>query len=476
MKIYKYPTNPILLVDDEKLFLESCSIVLRSAGINNISLCQNSRDTMPLLEKSNFEIVLLDINMPDFSGKELLEKVVQEFPDIPVIMLTGVDEIETAVECMKVGAFDYMVKPVEESRLVSGVKRALELRDLKKENSALKKYLFSDSLENPDAFSDIITNNKIMLSIFKYLESTARTSRPVLIVGDTGVGKELMAKAVHTLSGREGNFVPVNSGGQDDTVFSDTLFGHKKGAFTGAEEPRKGLIEQAAGGTLFLDEIGDLKPSSQVKLLRLLQEGEYYPLGSDVPKTTDARIVASTNKDLRSLQKKDKFRRDLYYRLNAHQVNIPPLCDRLGDLPLLVEHFLEQISRALGKKKPAYPPELLILLSTYSFPGNIRELQSLIFDAVCMHQGGTLPTKSFKEYIAQERESGSMINERDASSDMELQIPLALSKTGRFPTLKEVERYLIKEALNQAEGNQTIAAGILGLSRSALNKRLNRQT
>lgn len=477
MKANKDLASPILLVDDEKRFLESCIIVLRSAGINNITICQKSQDAFSLIKKNRFEAILLDIQMPVLSGKELLEKIVQEFPYIPTIMLTGADEIETAVDCMKAGAFDYMVKPVEGSRLISGLKRAIELRGLQQENSALKKYLLTGTLGHPEAFSEIVTNNQIMRSLFKYLECVAGTSRPVLITGETGVGKEHLARAVHTLSKRQGNFVPVNSGGQDDTTFSDTFFGHKKGAFTGAEDIRKGLIEQAEGGTLFLDEIGDLEQASQVKLLRLLQEGEYYPLGSDVPKTTDARIVVSTNKDLRALQKNGKFRKDLYYRLNTHKVNLIPLRERMDDLPILVEHFLQQISLALGKKKPTYPAELLILLSTYNFPGNIRELQSIICDAVCRHEGGMLCIKSFKDYIAQERGTDDRLTvKKDVNTQIGPQMGFTLPKTGRFPTLKEVENFLLTEALKQAQGNQTIAASMLGLSRPALNKRLNRQT
>lgn len=476
MKANKYPANPILFVDDEAQFLESGRIVLSSSSINNVVVCQDSRKVLQLCKENNFEAMLLDINMPHISGKELLNKLIQDFPNIPVIILTGMDETETAVECMRNGAFDYMVKPVEESRLVSGVKRAIEIRDLQQENSRLKNYLLSDNLEHPEAFSKIVTKNNAMRSIFQYIESIARTSRPVLISGETGVGKELIAKSIHSLSRREGNFVPVNAGGLDDTIFSDTLFGHKKGAFTSAEQSRKGLIEQASGGTLFLDEIGDLEPISQVKLLRLLQEGEYYPLGSDVPNITDTRIVVSTNRDLRALQEKGKFRRDLYYRLSAHYINIPPLRERLDDLPLLVDSLLEEASKALEKKKPAYPRELLILLSTYSFPGNVRELQGLIFDAVSRHSRSMLSMNSFKQYIAKERVSDGKDIDQSPNLENGMDINLTISKNGRLPTLKEAEHYLINEAMKRSNENQTIAAEMLGLTRPALNKRLNRTT
>lgn len=474
MTANKYPPNPILLVDDETTFLESCRITLRTAGINNVILCQDSRNVLSVLKENYIDIILLDLDMPHVSGKELLQEAVEEFPDTPVIILTGANEIETAIECMKIGAFDYMVKPVEESRLISGIKRAIEIRDLQQENLALKKHLLTDKLEHPEVFSGIVTENKIMRFIFKYIESIAKTSRPVLITGETGVGKELIAKALHALSGFKGSFVPVNAGGLEDTVFSDTLFGHKKGAFTGADQPRAGLIEQASGGTLFLDEIGHLEQVSQVKLLRLLQEREYYSLGVDLPKISDARIMASTNCDIQALQKEGKFRTDLYYRLSTHHVNIPPLRDRIGDLHLLIEHFLHEASKALGKKKPACPKELITLLSTYHFPGNVRELQGLIFDAVSIHKQGTLSMSIFREYIGKERKSGRNIGEKDADSGTKF-TPFTILQNGIFPTLKATEQLLIEEAMKRADHNQTTAAEMLGLTRSALNKRLNRR-
>lgn len=469
----KYPSNPILLVDDEQVFLESCSLLLRSVGLNNLVLCQDSREAIVLLKNQNFEIVLLDINMPFISGREVLKIANHEFPDVPVIILTGVNEIDTAVEFMKNGAFDYMVKPVEESRLTSGVKRALEFRTMKQEYSLLKNYLLTDNLEHPEAFKEIISKNKMMHSIFQYIESIAKTSHPVLITGETGVGKEQIAKALHFLSECEGQFVPTNAAGLDDTVFPDTLFGHNKGAFTSADQHREGLIEQASDGTLFLDEIGDMTSASQIKLLRLLQNGEYYPLGADVPKITNARIVVSTNQDLRALQKEEKFRMDLYFRLRTHQIDIPPLRNRLDDLPLLVEHFIEKASSAQGKKKPAYPRELIALLKTYDFPGNIRELQNLIFDAVSRHKKGTLSVSIFREYIGKERKAGRNDVEKDSDRSATY-FPFTISQNGIFPTLKETEQFLIEEAMKGAGHNQTTAAEMLGLSRSALNKRLNR--
>ena len=381
-----YPQLPILMVDDEIQTLNSFDFVLRSASMNHIVRCQDSRNVMAIFSEQEIEVVLLDLSMPFVSGEELLAMVTKDFPEVPIIVITGSNEVETAVRCMKSGAFDYMVKPVEKSRLISGVRRAIEIRELQRENKWLRAHVLSDKLEHPEIFSEIITNSPAMKSIFQYIEAISLSPQPVLITGETGVGKELVARAIHRLSGRTGTFMPVNIAGLDDNVFADTLFGHRKGAFTGADQTRSGLVEQASGGTLFLDEIGDLSPASQVKLLRLSQDGEFFPLGSDVAKRSDARVLVATNQDLEFLQSSGRFRKDLYYRLCAHHVHLPPLRERREDLPLLIDYFLETASQTLGKKKPTPPKELFILLSTYHFPGNIRELQSMVLDAVSSHQ------------------------------------------------------------------------------------------
>ncbi len=389
-----YPSLPVLIVDDETEILRSFELTLRAGGIKNIMRCQDSRDVQTLLSNRKIGVILLDLTMPFISGDELLPIITRDFPDILLIIITGNTEVDTAVQCMKFGAFDYMVKPVEESRLVSGVRRAIKIRELQYENLRLKERMLNSRLDNPEAFSEIITNNETMLSIFQYVESIASSPKPVLITGETGVGKELMVRAIHKLSNRQGQFVSVNVAGIDDNIFSDTLFGHVKGAFTGADKMRKGLVEEASGGMLLLDEIGDLAPDSQVKLLRLLQEHEYFPVGSDLPKISDARVIVITNKDLQALQKSGRFRKDLYYRLCAHSIHIPPLRERLDDLSLLVDYFLEEASHSLGKKKPTPHEELITLLSNYHFPGNIRELQSMIYDAVSNHKSKKLSLTS----------------------------------------------------------------------------------
>ena len=464
-----FPPFPVMLVDDEQQALDSFEMVLRSARMTHFVRCQDSREVMPSLSRQEVEVILLDLWMPHVSGEELLRAIKNDFPEVPVIVITGANEVETAVECMKLGAFDYMVKPVDKSRLVGGVIRAVELRELQRENKSLKAHVLSDKLEHPGAFSEIITCSRDMRAIFQYIEAISASPRPVLITGETGVGKELVARAVHTVSGRKGNFVPVNVAGLDDNVFADTLFGHTKGAFTGAEQARSGLLEQGSGGTIFLDEIGDLSAASQVKLLRLLQDGEFFPLGSDIAKRSDARIVVATNQNLEERQASGAFRKDLYYRLYDHRIHIPPLRDRKEDLPLLLEHFLNKASESLEKKKPTPPPELATLLSNHHFPGNVRELESMVFDAVSNHRSGKLSMDLFKRHIARE-EPVAVIDSEQSPGDMD--DPISFSQ--KLPTLKQAEDLLIAEAMRRAEGNQSIAAMSLGISRQALNKRLKK--
>ncbi|OGQ85739.1 MAG: two-component system response regulator [Deltaproteobacteria bacterium RIFOXYD12_FULL_56_24] len=460
------PAKPILLIDDEKAWLNSFGLILRAAGLNNLVLCADSRRAMSLLAEHGASVIVLDLTMPHLSGDELLPLIVGEYPQIPVIIITGLDLVDTAVKCMKLGAFDYYTKVSEEERLIAGVQRAVNFSRLRRENDLLKEHFLKDTLDNPEAFSAIVTHNKGMRAVFQYAEAIAGTSEPVLISGETGVGKELVAQALHTLSRRQGGFVPVNVAGLDDTMFADTLFGHKKGAFTGAEQARAGLIEQAAGGTLFLDEIGDLSPLSQTKLLRLFQEREYLPLGSDLAKRAECRLIFATNRDLAAMQENNAFRRDLYYRLQAHHLQIPPLRERLDDLPLLIDYFLEQGAARLNRKRPAWPRELIQLLGTYDFPGNVRELKNLLFDAVSIHKTGTLSMDSCKNYLRLRRPG----LEEDSKELPETQTPFA--GLLKLPSIREAGYLLVLEALNRAKGNQAIAAEMLGITRQALNWRL----
>ena len=468
------PDFPILVVDDEAHSLKSFELTLRSHGLNHISLCQDSQKVMDILEKNEIELILLDILMPGLTGEVLLEKIVEQYPQIPVFMVTGLNDVETAVRCMQAGAFDYVLKPVEKERLIASVEKAIELRHLRRENARLTEHFFSDSVKTPEAFAHIITRNRKMVSIFKYCEAIGGGNHPILITGETGVGKELMAEAIHAVSGREQKMVAVNVAGLDDNVFSDTLFGHIKGAFTGAASIRSGYIEKAGSGSLFMDEIGDLSMASQVKLLRLLDKREYIPLGADMAKATDARFIFATHKDLPDLVKSGAFRKDLFFRLQTHHIHIPPLRERLDDLPLLLDSFIASAAEEFKKETPVFEAELVDYLVQYRFPGNVRELKSMVFDAVGRNTADIIPPRRFASAI----EKGGQ-NLLESSSP---RFPSAeengqawLSGLVPLPKLKAMTEDLIAEALLRTKNNQRQAARMLGITPQALNQRLKRK-
>jgi len=444
-------------VDDEPEILVAVDTTLRMAGFDNIITISDSRDVIRQMEREIPALILLDLNMPHINGGRILKIIRKTWPRVPVVVLTGTIEVDTAVRCMKIGAMDYVIKPVEEERLIKAVKQALEWDDT---GAGDKKPLHQDlfaQIKTPEAFRHIITQDKQMHSIFHYVEAVAPSLQPVLIFGETGVGKELIGQSIHTLSGRKGELVRVNVAGLDDNVFSDTLFGHVPGAFTGADKVRPGLIEKAACGTLLLDEIGDLAISSQVKLLRLIQEGEYLPLGSDRTRKSDVRIIASTNQDLWALEKEGRFRKDLIYRLSTHTLTLPPLRDRLLDLPLLLDRFVCQAADELDKPIPDIPKDLIELLESYPFKGNIRELKSMVHDALSRYEDGPITVDLFKGLAALATEGASPSEDSDA-----------------LPTLKEASNSLVEKAMAQTGGNQSAAAKILGISQQALSKRLQK--
>ena len=461
----------ILLVDDEPNVLQGSRIALRSAGFSNVETIGDSREVDARLKLGGVSVMVLDLSMPNMPGQAVLESAVQDYPDLPVIIMTASNDLATAVDCMKAGAFDYIVKPVDNERLVSSVRNALELSSLRAEAGQLRQSLLSDTVVSEEAFSGIITVSKGMRSIFKYVGAIAGTSYPILITGETGTGKELIARATHALSKLEGRFVDVNVAGLDDNMFSDTLFGHIKGAYTGTVDAREGLIARAAGGTLFLDEIGDLSQASQTKLLRLLQERTYYPLGSDISRYCEARIMVATNHDLAAMVEKGDFRRDLYYRLRTHSVSIPPLRERKEDIPPLLNHFIVKAAERLEKPGPTYPPELIKLLKCYDFPGNVRELETMVNDAVSQHSRGVLSMDRFKAVIS--LTSAPVDTTQISSEDADRKLKEIF---GGFPTLSAAVEFLVDEAMRQSDGNQSIAASMLGITRQALNKRLKRRS
>jgi len=456
------PSTPILLVDDEHEALKTEELALQLQGIDNVLTCSDSRQAMTMVAEHGVGIVVLDILMPHLDGLELHRRIIEEHPDVTVILLTGVDDVATAVLCMKRGAFDYLAKPIGADRLVNCVRRAIEHRRDQQLSARLAHGILHSDLANPDAFAHIVTADSRLLDIFRYVEAIAPTDLPILLMGETGVGKEILARAIHKASGREGSFVPVDCAGVDDQFFSDTLFGHTRNAFTGAGGEREGLVKQAENGTLFLDEVGDMQPASQVKLLRLLQERVYYGLGADVAKPSSARVVAATNADLDAAAAAGRMRRDLYYRLQSHRIEVPPLRERKGDIPVLLTHFLAKAARDLGKRQPTAPPELIPLLLSHDFPGNIRELEGMVVDAVTRHPGRVLSCASFRDRIGARR--GAVVSRAPAGDAIQFPDPL--------PTAKQAEAALVAEALKRASGNKTLAAAMLGLSRKTLRARL----
>jgi DNA-binding NtrC family response regulator len=308
-----------------------------------------------------------------------------------------------------------------------------------------------------------------MLAIFKYIEAVARSPKVVLITGETGTGKELIARAVHAASGRPGELLAVNTAELDDAMFSDALFGHKKGSYTGAEERRKGLVETAGSGSLFLDEIGDLGPRAQMKLLRLLESGEYLPIGADVPSVTDVRVIAATNRDLEAAVAAGTFRRDLFFRLTVHRVRLPPLRERMDDLPLLFDHFLAKAASELGlPEPPSYPPRLLERMAAYDFPGNVRELEAMVFDAASRRSGRCLDTRTFTGLAA-------LRSAKRGAAPRQVPVPFATEFPATLPSARALLDKLYATALERTGGSQSAAARLIGVSQQTLSNWMRRQ-
>jgi two-component system, NtrC family, response regulator PilR len=442
----------ILVVDDERSMRELLAIVLRREGYE-VLLAENGRAAINLLEREAVDILISDIKMPDVSGVDVLRAAKQIDQDILGIMITAFASTETAVEAMRLGACDYLSKPFDVDLLRMKVREKIENRQLRQENVLLKR-----TLGLTHQFSNIIGRSESMLAVFKMIETVARTNSTILLTGESGTGKGLVAQAVHFHSlRRDRPFVAVNCGAMPEALLESELFGHMKGAFTGADSNKKGLVEVAERGTVFLDEIGEMSAVMQVKLLRVLQERKFRRVGGLEEMQADIRVIAATNQDLSKLVAEGRFREDLFYRINVIPIHLPPLRERREDIPLLAEHFLAKFTEQMEKPVRSISNDALQLMRRYEWPGNIRELENTIERAVALeHTPAVLPDSLPPAVRADSAKATSAMS---AASE-------ALPESGfdLEAHVKEIERVYIAEALKRAGGVQVKAAELLGMS------------
>jgi DNA-binding NtrC family response regulator len=442
----------VLVVDDERLQRDILQTILEGEGYETVAAA-NGRQALQAAASATFDVVLTDLKMPDLDGLQLLAELLEAHPGLDVIFMTAHGTIDSAVEAMRRGAFDYLTKPLEKDELLVVLRRALERGHLVRENRMLH-----EQLRDRFRLDNIIGEHGSMQDVLRLVHKVAASRSTVLIYGESGTGKELVARALHQLSGRRTHpFYAVNAAALPESVLEAELFGHEKGAFTGAEARKIGLFEQASGSTLFLDEVGDLKLDLQVKLLRALQEREILRVGGTARVAIDVRIVAATNQDLERAVAEGRFRRDLFYRLNVIPVVLPPLRERRTDIPALAEHFL---ARYAGGRKKGISPEALRALVAYDWPGNVRELESVVERAVLLGDEALVVHGDLPVAVR--------AGPAPATDVTDLDIP----ENGL--DLDQLEAALIRKALHKAGGNVTRAARLLGLSRRTLQYRLGR--
>ena len=441
----------LLIVDDEKVALRNLEHVMKKEGYD-VTATQSGANALAHLEKQDFDIVLTDLRMEKVDGMQILQKCRANHPDTEVILITGYATLESAVEAMKHGAYYYIAKPYRLDEVRKVVAEALEKIRLRRENSALR-----EQVESFQGKVRILTQNADMQRLLDMARQIAPTDCNVLITGESGTGKELFARYLHHQSKRDGQaFIAINCGAFNEELLANELFGHLKGAFTGAGTDKKGLLAAADGGTLFLDEITEMSPAMQVKLLRAIQEREVLPLGATSPQKVDVRFVAATNRDILDMAKSGGFRQDLFFRLNVVNLTIPPLSKRRDDVPLLAYHFLRKCAARMNKEVTEIAPEAMELLKAYDFPGNVRELENIVERGVAISNAKLIETAHLPEDLR------------------ELAIRTFRKKEGRLPSLEEQERDYIKWVLQESGGNQTLTAQILGIDRVSLWRKLKR--
>ena len=443
----------ILVVDDEESMRELLEIALRKEGYR-LTLAESGRKAIEIFDKSSPDLVISDIKMPDMSGVEVLRHVKETDPSVPVIMMTAYASADTAVEALRLGAYDYLTKPFKLEELKANIRNALEKVRLKRENETLKR-----ELKKTQGLDSMLGGSRVMLELFEHIKSVATTNSTVLITGESGTGKELAAKAIHVRSPRAGEpFVSINCGAVPETLLESELFGHLKGSFTGATTNHKGLFEVAHRGTILLDEIAEMSPTMQVKFLRVLQEKKIRRIGSTEELDVDVRILAATNKDLERGVQDRTFREDLYYRLNVIPIHMPPLRERREDIPLLASHFLAKSAASTRKNLTKIADEAMERLQAYDWPGNVRELENVIERAVALETSGVILPDRLPEKV---RDFGTAPVEIPESAPSELFPDEGIDFDEKVASL---ERKLLTRAMNKAGGVQTRAARLLNMN------------
>ncbi len=441
----------LLIVDDERIALRNLEHVMKKEGYD-VTGTQSGPNAVKLLEEQQFDVVLTDLRMEKVDGMQILRKCRELYPDTEVVMITGYATLESAVEAMKHGAFYYIAKPFKLDEVRKVVREAAEKVSLKRENRRLR-----EQLETYQGKVKIITQDPAMQRLLETARQVAPVDTNVIITGESGTGKELFARYIHINSKRaDGPFFGVNCGAFTEELLTNELFGHEKGAFTGANSLKKGIIEMTSGGTLFLDEITEMPPSMQVKLLRVIQEKELLRVGGTEPVNVDVRFVAATNRDMQEAVKSGAFRQDLYFRLNVVSLRVPPLSDRKDDIPLLAYYFLKKYSLLMKKPVSEISEDVIALLMNYGFPGNVRELENVVERGVALANGSIIETAHLPEDLK------------------ELTIKTFRKKEGRIPSLEEQEEAYIKWVLNEVAGNKTLASQLLGIDRVSLWRKLKK--
>jgi DNA-binding NtrC family response regulator len=454
----------ILVIDDEEIVLRSCQRILADKE-HSVEVAADGVEGLRRIDEGDYDVIVLDIKMPRMDGIEVLRDVKERHPDIEVIMVTGLSEVQTAVRAMKLGAFDYLPKPFEPDELRHVVERALERRRLMRENRELKR-----EVGTRYRFENIIGTSAPLQAVFKLIAQCAPTNATVLITGESGTGKEVIARAIHYNSLRADQpFVAVDCNTLNEELFESELFGHVKGAFTGAVATKRGLLELAAGGTLFFDEFGNVPLSTQAKLLRMIQEREYRPVGGTSTMQANVRLIAATNKDLQELVGQGRFREDLYYRVNVFPIRVPPLRERRADIPALAFHFLKGFCAELGKPPCEISEGAMSLLVNHDWPGNVRQLENTMQRAAILASDQVIRVAHIASVLNGAVEGDHAV----PRSGEELK---RVKKLVREKSVEEIERRFVQEALRRNDSNVTRSAEETGMQRSnfqALMKKYN---